>query len=344
MKKTLFLILASNFIFNSYCMEDLEEKKEECLLVSHEEKIFEPFTDLDPELQIYALSILLFDIVKSNSKCVKALKKALSAIDRIKRVNHKFYNYRKDLFARLKDIMAQKFVSAEIMSLDQIQKNDLLENCLSSPNILTHTVCHTKSEIVEFHKKLEEYKIDLVEYILGGADPEIIISHIINTYKDGKACSKLNTNTLSQPLFLAMCYGAKLDNIPENLDPNQEIDVKTFIISWAIENVTDKLLSVIKCILKSKLDPNTKLYRRGGDWKLLHIAAYNLSSRFLSKLKLVQLLLQFGAKKDLRTQPEGKNEKGHTPYDLAKIAGNEEILDILRIEDNLPKENRCLVS
>lgn len=325
----------------------MEQPKEETnnTINNAQESTFEFFTKLDPELHIYILNILLFEIIEKNPSPVKALKKALNFIHFIKTVNHNFYNYRTELYRKLKELLVQKFVSSELLKLNQDQKNNLLKACLASAQELKFGT--PNSELTDEQSNIEKLHKKVIECILVEADPEIIIAHFVNHTR----CRDLEVDFLIEPIFLAMCYGAKLDALP---DQDKNYDVKTVMIAWAVENLTSKLLKVIKFILKSNLDPNTIVYGRGGNWKLLHMVAFKNDYRYKyvkatnrCKLKSVELLLQFGAKKDLKTDPDGSNNQGYTAYDLAKRANphNKKMLDLLYIDEQPRKtKERCIIA
>jgi len=336
----LFLLFFMSFAPSIIGMEQqITDDGNNIIVTEKSDEIFEFFINLDPELQIYILWFLI-DYIIYNNKPIKALKKALNFIHLIKMVNHKFYDHRTVLFIKLKEIMVQKFVPIELAILGQDTKDTYLKNCLSEAQDI-ETEGQARESLLE---KLAKIYSQSVELILAGANSKIIISHIIEYYKEKLPHEDLNTRFLSDPLFIALCYGTQLEDILGNSKYDKEFDIKAFILSWAIQNATAKLVKIIKFILKGSFDPNSNVYGRGGNWKLLHIVAYNAKITSDERLTLIKLLLEFGANKNLKTQSIDK-KTGYTAYDLAKIAGHTELLDILCTDKKTRKnKKRCLLS
>lgn len=329
--KPLSLFIALMISSSTICME------KKCK--SNQELTFEQFTTLCPELQIYTFNTRLIDIVNNHYNPVKALKKALNFTGSIKCVNHNFYSYKKILSNTLKELMKQKFVPEEITMLNQEQKDQALVECLSASYTMVRSSYETTEQLNEATAKLETYSEQLVHYLLSGANPQIIIDYITAKYHDIDA-STFETQFFSKHLFIAMCYGAKLDT---NFD---KFNTKDLLLTWAIENVTNNVVHVIKFLLKSRVNLNNNVYKRGGDWKFLHIIAYNTNVQANLKFKVAKLLLDFGAQKDLRTIGNSKKDNGYTAYDLARLSENHnpELLELLQIDDKTnKKEARCLV-
>lgn len=351
------LLLLLCFGLTAFGMEEQAAAEQEVVHAKSDAE-FSCFTDLPIELQILILSQPIYDAIDCNVKPIKALKKALSFLHSIKTLNKLLYTSRSSLYDKLRGKMAEKFRSDELINFSQEQKNDLLKFCLSDFKEMEFRDQYPKSES-EIIQILENFKSKSLNYILAGADPMIVLNFFLNNIRH----MSLTPNTIdcfSDTLFLAMTLGAKLDVVLdklESVDSYEALSVKRFIIFRAAYAHNDKLLKIIKFILKSNFDPDTESYL-GDSWTLLHEAAYH------SRLKLTKLLLDFGAEKNLRTTPHPKEDHpsaklGYSAFDLAKVAYDQnptterkEIVELLSDTESKEdtkckkpqKSTRCLVS